>query len=426
MKRFSSSWSLLAASLLTLHVAPALADGATAPAGKPVVSIGAGDVPDQELVRGLTEQRFRSAAASTIRTSVGGYGEILVRGTRTGKDGKREWEADVARMALVVAHQFTDKLRAYTEVDVRHAVGCSTCSGSVELEQAYLDWKALGDWVGLRAGLVIVPMGIVNQWHEPPVYHGVMRPRVESVLIPSTWREIGAGVFGRPQRWLRYELYAMTGLDPMGLGAGGIVNGKQSGSLARAKAWAVAGRLEAEPLPGMVFGVSGYGSDIGPNGSFYDATSQPLDISLPIVGWAADARLRRWGLELKVLFVGFYLPESGTLMATGDLQGVKVGDPLLPVPITIHGGYVEAAYDVLRPFKLSHQLLPFVRAEAYNTQGSAPTPFVPNATYNVRELTFGLTYRPIQQIVLKADVQLRDKKLGFDQSQVNFGLGFMY
>lgn len=398
-----------------------------APAPKqPAIAIGAGSAPEYELMRGLFLQRFRSAEAASTNTSIGGYGEVHLKGTKTGKEGKRQWEADVARLVLFVAHQFSENIRIYTELEVEHAIACRTCVGAFEIEQAFVDWKVLGDKMGLRGGLILVPMGVINQWHEPPIFHGVVRPRVETVVIPSTWREIGAGFFGQPTQWLRYELYAMTGLDPAGFSARGIGGSKQNGAFAKANTVAVVGRVEVEPLLGTIIGVSGYGSNAGPNGDFYAAGQKSVDLTLPVIGWSADARWRQYGLEWKLLYAEWRMPESGALMAAYDASGVRIGDPTKPIPTVMRGGYFEVAYDVLRPFGISHQLLPFIRLEGYNTQAAVPDGYKANPTFNIRELTFGLSYRPIQQVVVKTDYQLRNKSLGLDQSQVNFGLGFMY
>jgi hypothetical protein len=78
------------------------------PQDQPALGIGAGSPSDAELVRGLTEQRFRSASASALSTSVGGYGEIHVRGTTRGREGEREWLADIPRLVVFVAHEFND------------------------------------------------------------------------------------------------------------------------------------------------------------------------------------------------------------------------------------------------------------------------------------------------------------------------------
>jgi hypothetical protein len=402
------------------HVAP------PAPKKDPI-ALGAGRAPDIDLVRGLTEQRFRAAEGSGSNTSIGGYGEIQVKGLASGRDGETKWSADVARLVVFVAHAFTNTIRVYTELEMEHSLSCSTCSGAFELEQAYVDWKVAGDALGLRAGLVLVPMGIINQWHEPPTFNGVVRPRVETVVIPSTWREIGAGIFGRPVEGLRYELYGMTGLDPRGLSADGLAGARQGGSFAAAKAWSVTGRVEVEPLLGFVIGASGYAGDAGANAEFYLRDHARVSLSVPVLGYTIDARFRRAGLEWKMLFAEWHLPQSEALMHTFDATGAALfADATRPVPTRVRGAYVEGGYDVLRPLHVSHQLVPFARLEYYDTQSAVPEGFDRNPTLRVREYTFGASYRPIRELAIKADYQLRNRKLGLDERQINVGLGFMY
>ena len=391
------------------------------------IALGAGRGPDNDMVHGLTDQRFRAAEGSASNTSIGGYGEIQVRGLASGRDGETKWRADVARLVVFVAHSFTNSIRVYTELEMEHSLSCSTCAGSFELEQAYLDWKIGGDAFGLRAGLVLVPMGIINEVHEPPTFNGVVRPRVETVVIPSTWREIGAGFFGRPVEGLRYELYGMTGLDPQGFSADGLSGGRQGASFAAAKAWSVTGRVEVEPLLGFVIGASGYAGDAGGNAEFYLRDHSRVDLSVPVLGYTLDARFRRAGLEWKMLFAEWHLPQSEALMHTFNATGSALfADPTLPVPTRIRGAYVEGGYDVLRPLRVSHQLVPFARLEYYDTQSAVPDGFDRNPTRSVREYTFGASYRPIRELAIKADYQLRNRKLGLDERQINFGLGFMY
>ena len=92
----------------------------------------------------------------------------------------------------------------------------------------------------------------------------------------------------------------------------------------------------------------------------------------------------------------------------------------------MRGGYVEAGYDVLHPAGLSHQLVPFVRVEAYDTQAAVPQGFTANGTFAAREVTMGASYRPIREVVVKADYLLRHRRSGPDETQASFGLGFMY
>lgn len=390
------------------------------PSKKPVIAIGQGPVGEEGVMHGLAEQRFRSALESLGHTSIGGYGELYVTGLESGKDAPRQWTADVRRLVVFVAHSFTDKIRAYTEIEFEHVK-------EAEIEQAFVDWKVAGDYLGLRAGLILVPMGITNELHEPPVFNGVVRPRVETEVIPSTWREIGAGFFGHPTEALRYELYAMAALNPLGIGAGGLAGARGGGVISQAKAWSVAARVEYEPILGMVIGASGYASDAGKNATYHLRDRTPVDVSMPILGYTIDARFHRAGLEWKVLFAEWHLPQAGALMHTYDDAGKPLfADATRPVPTRMRGAYVEGGYDVFHPFGLSHQLVPFARIEYYNTQSAVPDGFTANPTYAVREYTFGASYRPIREVVVKADYQLRNRRAGPDESQANFGIGFMY
>jgi hypothetical protein len=403
--------------------APATLPGTPAPSPN---GQGIGAADGSIDLRGLNEQRLRRAAESESGTSIGGYGEIQLRGTAQGRNAERQWVADISRLVLFVSHSFNDSFRFYSELEVEHTLSCATCPGEFEVEQAFLDWRLLGDALSARAGLVLIPMGIINQWHEPPIFNGVVRPKVDTVIIPSTWRDLGVGFFGRPTDSLRYEAYAVTALDPMKFGSGGLSAAREQGALAKANAFAFVGRLEWQPLLGGVVGLSGYYSDPGENGEFFDAKHTKVDLSVPVYGWDVDARYGRAGFEWRVVFADWFLPESNALMLTRNATGQLLFDPAHPVPTRMVGGYVEGAYDVFHPFGLKHQLLPFARLEHYNTQAAVPDGYQKDQTFNVREYTFGLTYRPIRQVVLKADYQLRNRRVGFDETQLNFGLGFMY
>jgi hypothetical protein len=176
-----------------------------------------------------------------------------------------------------------------------------------------------------------------------------------------------------------------------------------------------------------VIGASGYASDAGPNADLFDRGGDEVDLSLPVIGWTADARFRRAGIEWRFLFTEWYMPESKALMLAHNAAGaLAFADARYPVPTKTRGVYFEAAYDVLHPFGLSQQLLPFARIEHYDTQAGVPDGYAPSPIWSAREYTFGASFRPIQQIVLKADYQLRNRKLGFDETQVNVGAGFMY
>jgi hypothetical protein len=433
--------------LALAYVHPAFAQSAPAPAAPgptielapedreppakslPIISFGAGRAPEADLVRSLAEQRFRSAAESLAHTSVGGYGELQVTGYTSAPDASRQWTAEARRVVLFVAHEFTQDLRVYTELELEYVK-------EAEIEQAYVDYRFAHDYLGARAGLILVPMGITNEVHEPPVFNGVARPSVETVIIPTTWREIGAGFFGHPIEPLRYEVYAMAGLNPAAFSAAGLAGASGEGELgSTAKGWGAAARLEYEPILGLVLGASGYGSDAGPNldGNAYRCNGKPVTFPVPVVGYSADARMRKSGVEWKMLYTEWFLPAAGALMEacsapppTGGKSAPLVGSATQPLGSHLRGAYVELGYDVLHPFHVSHQIVPFARLEGYDTQVAVPKGYTANQAYNLREFTFGVGYRPIREVVVKTDYLLRFPESGPKQTQLSFGIGFMY
>nr|HPR60993.1 hypothetical protein [Prolixibacteraceae bacterium] len=90
---------------------------------------------------------------------------------------------DVHRMILFFGYNFSEKTQFVSEIEVEHVV-------EIYVEQAWLNHQIL-PWLNFRGGLVLIPMGIINEYHEPPTYNGVERPNVDNVIVPSTWREMG-------------------------------------------------------------------------------------------------------------------------------------------------------------------------------------------------------------------------------------------
>ena len=378
------------------------------------------------LLRGLAPAR--RAATNTV---IGGYGQFNLTSLRVGPDsvGDFETRANIRRLVLFVAHDLSNTIDLYTELEWENAIACQSCKGSVEIEQALIDWRLWRDAFVLRAGLLLVPMGILNQWHEPPIFNGVERPGFDRVIIPSTWRELGIGFTGKFATYFQYELYAITPLDPTRLGPNGIIGGRSLGSLAKSNTVAITGRLEAEPILGLVIGAAGYFSDLGNNGEFYRANGTKRKLRLPLIGYAVDARIKKMGIEARAVWGQFFLENAGSLTLAHREDGsrwypnaAEVG----AIPKRTQGGYVEAGYNVFFPVPTTrYELVPFVRAEMYNTQAKVPRGFQRKKSFDVQELTMGLSFRPLRSLVFKFDVQLRDRRLGYDEVQINAGTGFM-
>jgi hypothetical protein len=406
---------------------------AIASTGNGAVSWGLKAPDDDPLLYGLAPERRR--ATSTV---IGGYGQFNFSAVRTGPAADNDFvsRANLRRMVLFVAQDIGEKVELYTELEWENAMACQTCQGAVEIEQAVLDWKLIKDNLTLRTGLIIVPMGVINQWHEPPIYNGVDRPTFDQVIIPSTWRELGIGATGSFAKYFRYETYVMTALNPTAFGPDGFMGARTHGSLARANAPAFVARVEAEPVLGAVIGTSGYFSDVGPNAEFYSLSGRKKKLYAPVFGYDVDARIKRRGFEGRIIWSQFMMPESAALLKTRKFDGSAWFPNSQPqdgasraenaIPLRTQGGYVEVGYDVLRPiFHTSHELVPFVRAEYYDTQAKIPAGYKRRRDLSVTELTMGLSYRPIRNLVFKFDVQLRDRLRGNDSLLINAGTGFM-
>ncbi len=115
--------------------------------------------------------------------TIGGYGEITYNDPSDDVS-----EIDIQRLVMLFAYKFDDRVSFVTEIEFEHVK-------EVYVEQAFLNY-ALNDNLNLRGGLMLVPMGIVNEYHEPTTFNGVERPSIDGKIIPSTWREVGFGLYG--------------------------------------------------------------------------------------------------------------------------------------------------------------------------------------------------------------------------------------
>lgn len=367
---------------------------------------------DVDLTRGLQEARFRRAD----RTSVGGYGELHLNVVVPEADGAdTEATIDLHRLIFFFAHNFTDAIRFYTEIEIEHAfIEGGEESGELGIEQAFIDWFLVGEALALRAGVLLVPMGIINQWHEPPVFLSVERPFVDRVIIPTTWREGGAGIFGEPLEGLRYELYLVSGLNALGFsGSSGIRGGRQQVSEASFQAPAITGRVEYEPILGLIGGLSFYWGLAGPNAGLDD-------IDAPVTGVSADVRARISGLEARAVAAFFAIGDADELRLVTDDMGEQITD----VGSATFGTYVEAGYDVLHFMETDHALVPFARLEYYDTTMGEDDAMVDTPSFI--DLVFGVSYRPIPQLAFKTNLILRNPEEGDGAVLFDTGFGWMF
>jgi len=326
-------------------------------------------------------------------------------------------EADLHRFVLMVGHSFSDRIKFWSEVEVEHAfVEGEEESGEVAIEQAYID-LSMHRRFNLRAGMVLTPVGILNERHEPPTFHGVERTFVDSVIIPTTWHDVGVGAFGDLGRGFSYKAYLMPGLDATGFTAEeGLAEGRQQGSHADASDPALTGRLEFRSHGLTTGGSFWYG------GAGFGLVR--LNIETPTVGIASiDARYRRGRHELRGQYSVVSIDGAGELNRAIQARigiGPNVASRLL-------GAYGEAATRI-SPDSWTHELMVFGRYEVFDTQNRMPAGFLPLDHLRRSAITTGVTYYPDPDVAFKMDfVQERNKSSVVHAPwHVNFGVGWWF
>ena len=343
--------------------------------------------------------------------SIGGYGEVVYDRPRDVRDdGSPSGEiatADVRRAVLYFGYKFDDRLLFNSELEVEHAVASSADPGEVEVEFAYVDWRRRPAF-GARGGLLLVPLGLINELHEPPVFFGVDRPEVETFLIPTTWREIGGGVYGDsgPFAW---KAYLVTSLRAADFSAeGGFEEGKQEGALAAAEDLALTARLDWTPAQGLLLGAGGFGGGA--------AQGQPGVGSAQVRLFEAHAEWRWRGLRTRALLARTRLAHAAEVSA---LAGETIGSRMT-------GYYLEAGWNVLFGRRGDRDLSPFLRYESFDTQAGVPAGFAADPASERRVRTVGVQYRPIPAIVLKADWKDEDNGARTGVDRFTLGLGWLF
>lgn len=356
----------------------------------------------------------RSSGLANGATNIIGYGEAAYSKFRESGNAT----ADLARFVFGFNHRFDERLTVHSEVEFEHAVVSADDQGEAEIEQAWVNYK-LSDGVNFKGGLFLIPIGILNETHEPPTYYGVMRNQVETRVIPTTWRELGVGVHGLFGEGFRYDVGVTTGFDSGKLDdpLTGIRSGHQEGQLANATNLAVYGALNYR-LPGLLVGAGVFSGDTGQNGASNPALQ---GVAARFTMWDVHAQYRLAGLDLQGLYT------AGTL---GDADKVTAAmfsaDPAtaFAAPKSMKGWYVQAAYHVYK--RGNFDVAPFVRYERIDIkQAEDPANgLLQDPRNDERIKTIGVNFWVHPQVVLKADVQRYET----DKTQNAFrvGAGFMF
>jgi len=355
--------------------------------------------------------------------SIGGYGEVRLRTFHNKDDDDQDDIFDALRAVLYVGYKFNDNWVVNSEFEFEH--GGTGGNGSVSTEFLTVDylWK---DELNARVGLVLLPMGFINEIHEPTFFYGAERPEVERLIIPSTWRENGAGIFGRVADRVSYRAYVVNGFKGEDFSSSGLRGGRQKGSKALANDFAFVARVDVDVMPGLLVGGSVYTGQSGQGGDVVDPNDINNTLDLPdalTTIYELHAQYRGHGASLRALWTEAYINEAGRLSrALGKAADASIANQM-------RGWYVEAAYDIM---PLIHEetrmsLEPYFRFESYDTQRDvADLSFQRDKSKDINLYTAGLQFKPISQVVFKLDYRHFDPDHGHRADQVQALVGYVF
>lgn len=360
------------------------------------------------IAQNLTVQNSAMRQLSNLensenRITLGGYGDINFNGY----DGAAN-EIDVQRLVLLFAYKFDDRVQFVTEIEYEHVQ-------ELYVEQAFVNYN-LNNNLNVRAGLMLVPMGIINEYHEGTTFNGVERPSLDEFVIPSTWREIGFGIAGRSNELsFRYQLYAMNGFvsfnDGYTLrGVDGFRKGRQKGAKSVNSDINFSAKIEYYGLPNIRFGLAAY---LGKTQTT-QIDDPATQVGLTMFG--ADYRYVKGRFSSRGQWVNTMISDVAAYNLAGNKDlGAQMG-----------GYYFEAAYNVL-PLTNQQRLDVFVRYEDFDTHKKTAVGFVDNPMFHRKETTVGFSYHLAPGVVYKADYQYKKTAASHTAvDQFNMGVGFFF
>ena len=358
--------------------------------------------------------------------SIGGYGEANLNIITAHGNGAND-TFDFERFVLYTGYKFNDWIVFNSEVEVENGgteESISSSGGAVNLEFGTLDFL-FNPAANARGGLMLVPMGFINEVHEPPFYFGNVRPPVETQILPSTWSAMGAGFFGQITEGLEYKAYGVTSLNAKGYRSLNLRDARQGANNPIAEDWSFVGRLDYEALPEWSFGGSMYMGDQGQNEEYgnEDIGFRQVGVFTQIYEAHTEAIWR--GAWFRLLGTTALVDDAGILSQDEEIQLATGGEPIGKVQLGI---YTEAAYNFL-PLLLpetNQYLAPWFRYSWLDTTNGVAKGFTRDPAARRWFYEFGLQYKPIPQVVLKADYHIQESDAGPQPSEMRLGGGFVF
>lgn len=347
-------------------------------------------------------------------TTFGGYGELDYAVTRNNGNNSGKNSFDPHRIVLYVNSDLADWITFSSELEWEHGGKSSLNDGEAAVEQAFLDFK-LSRGLNVKTGLMLVPVGAINLYHEPTNFNSTERPELDKFLVPSTWREMGAGIHGAIGDRANYQLYVMNGLNGSKFSAKeGIRKGRQGIDVENNKGRAVSGRLEVNPTANLYTNLSFYSGNAAEAGKGNAWTTVA----------AFDGKYSINRFDISGEYVHVYQDDPAALGVT------EIGHNMA-------GYWVEGAYHVmptaLKKGKLAEaDAVVFARYSEIDTQaGGALDATKESGKYHRKYTTFGISFKPVTTVAIKADYQIYDDnraagETAIDNDKFQVTVGFVF
>lgn len=346
-----------------------------------------------------------NSSSSSSRTSIGGYGELHYNNIKDARD-----QIDFHRFILFVNHEFTDRIRLYSELEIEHAFITTEDdpdidSGAVELEQAFIEFD-INDSLQAKGGLFLVPVGILNETHEPPTFYGVERNPVEGAIIPTTWWEAGAALNGHNESGFSWDVAIHSGLGIPGAdGAAGTGPGAAAGGSfnIRGGRLRVSNATANDPAGTVRLRYTGVkGLDLATTVQYQTNITQEggAAAEAPATLFQTHAIYQAGATKLTAFYATWDIDNADFENAGADEQT---------------GYYLEASH------KLNDKVGVFARhSEWDNAAGD-------NTESATDQQIVGVNYWPHENVVLKADIFTQETKAtGAEREGFNLGIGYQF
>jgi len=351
-----------------------------------------GEVEDVAVA---TDEAIKAQVKLSGKTTLGGYGELHANWLEDKKGTKDTDKIDFHRFVFFVNHEYSDKLRFVSELELEHSIAGEGKAGEIELEQAYIEYD-YDDKTSISAGLMILPVGIINETHEPNTFYGVERNPVEKNIIPATWWEGGAMIARQLDDGLELKVAAHSGLKATSSFKPRDARGKVGNASAEHLAYTAA--LKYTKIPGLTLG---------------GAVNFQSDMS------NGEAKGEQVGANSAIMSEGHMVYEKGNfglraLYARWDINGADVEAAGRD---NQDGWYVEPSLQVTDEVGI------FTRFSRYDNGASAGS-----GSSAIKQLDLGVNWWIDPQVVFKADYQVQSVGAAIDNEYngLNIGLGYAF